>query len=101
MTLSSSHENQTPPTSIQEIWTSLLNEKLQPTNLVIYNDSDQHAGHDGVEFAKTKGSTHFRIVISSKQFEGLSILEQHRLIYSVLGKTIDDIHSIVIQSSVA
>lgn len=57
-----------------------LKERLQalaPTQLDIIDESHFHAGHAGSK----DGASHFRIVIRSDQFAGLSTLARHRLVY--------------------
>ncbi|HHU93705.1 MAG TPA: BolA family transcriptional regulator [Alcaligenaceae bacterium] len=50
---------------------------LQPTHFEIIDESHLHAGHAGAQ----GGASHFRLIIGSDQFEGLSTLAKHRLIY--------------------
>ncbi len=57
-----------------------LKERLQalaPTQLDIIDESHFHAAHPG----SRDGPSHFRIVIRSDQFTGLSTLARHRLVY--------------------
>ena len=42
----------------------------------------------------------FKISIKSDLFEGKSMLEQHRMVYSFLGDITNEIHSIVLDTSV-
>ncbi|PLC53862.1 BolA family transcriptional regulator [Pollutimonas nitritireducens] len=58
----------------------LLRERLQslvPTQLDIIDESHFHAGHEGSK----NGASHFRVVIRSEQFSGLSTVARHRLVY--------------------
>jgi len=72
-----------------------LEEQLSPTVLVIEDESHLHAGHAGAK----GGKGHFRIRISSEQFQGLRTLQQHRLVYDALGEMMqNDIHALSIQS---
>ncbi|RTZ42459.1 BolA family transcriptional regulator [Candidimonas sp. SYP-B2681] len=50
---------------------------LAPTRLEIIDESHLHAGHEGSK----NGASHFRVVIRSEQFTGLSLLARHRLVY--------------------
>lgn len=52
-------------------------EDLAPTHLEIIDESHFHAGHEGSK----NGASHFRVVIWSEQFNGLSTLNRHRLVY--------------------
>lgn len=58
----------------------LLEERLQtlsPTQLEVIDESHLHAGHAGAQ----GGASHFRLHIWSSQFEGISTLARHRLVY--------------------
>lgn len=50
---------------------------LAPTALELIDESHLHIGHAGAQ----GGARHFRLKIVSKQFEGLSTLARHRLVY--------------------
>ena len=49
---------------------------LSPTELMIRDDSADHAGHAG---AREGG--HFFVRIASARFVGLTLLQRHRLVY--------------------
>ena len=51
-------------------------EPLNPTYLDVIDESHLHSGHAGAK----GGASHFRLIIDSEQFEGLSTLAKHRLI---------------------
>lgn len=58
----------------------LLEERLQalaPAYLEIIDESHLHAGHAGAR----GGASHFRVHIWTDQFEGLSTIARHRLVY--------------------
>lgn len=60
--------------------TQLLKERLAPlapTFLDIVDESHLHAGHEGSK----SGASHFRLFIWTEQFNGLSTLARHRLVY--------------------
>ena len=52
-------------------------EALAPTHLEVIDESHLHAGHAG----SRNGASHFRVVIRTEQFAGLSTLARHRLVY--------------------
>ena len=54
----------------------ILRERLDPVHLEIRDDSALHAGHAGA----ASGGGHYHVVIVSARFEGLTLLEQHRLV---------------------
>jgi len=66
-------------TLVQEI-EALLSQSLNPSFLKIEDDSAKHRGHGGAP----QGAGHFVVEIQSKLFEGKTLQEQHRLVYSVL-----------------
>ena len=71
--------NQTNPSPTQDR-IQLVRERLQtlaPSTLEIIDESHLHAGHAGAE----PGASHFRVIISSPQFNGLRPLARHRLVY--------------------
>ena len=71
--------------------TEILNNQFSPEQLEIIDDSAKHIGHAG---AKT-GMGHFSLIIKSKSFENLSLLQSHRAIYKALGSLMQtDIHAL-------
>jgi len=72
-----------------------LNDVLQPTKLVIKDQSHLHAGHAGAQ----SGKGHYDVQIVSDRFSGLSLMERHRKIYAALGDLMDtDIHALKIRA---
>ena len=75
-----------------ELVTSRLS-ALEPTHLEIIDESHLHAGHAGAQ----DGASHFRLIIGSEQFKGLSTLAKHRLINEQLKDLIPHpIHALAI-----
>jgi BolA family transcriptional regulator, general stress-responsive regulator len=73
---------------------SQLESALQPTLLMIHDDSFKHVGHEGSQ----KGAGHFSIEISSSHFSQKSLVECHRLVYDVLVQAIpSEIHALKIK----
>ncbi len=70
-----------------------LTDALKPDYLEIINESHLHQGHAGDDGS---GESHYCINISSSEFKGLSRVEQHRLINTVLKEEFKKIHSIKI-----
>ncbi len=67
---------------------------LNPTHLVIEDESAHHADHHGHQ-----GGGHYRIHIISDQFEGLSMLQRHRLIFTIVRELMHtDIHALSISA---
>lgn len=69
-------------------------QKLQPTSLTITDNSDQHAGHAGSK--GFNGESHFDLDIVADAFDGLSLVQRHKLIYMLLGDVMDKIHALQI-----
>ncbi len=54
---------------------------LEPIRLDIVNESEMHAGHRN---SPGTGESHFRVLIVSKRFTGLSRVARHRLVNETL-----------------
>ncbi len=66
-------------TLVQEV-ESLLREKLNPLVLKVEDDSAKHRGHAGAR----QGAGHLIVEVESELFQGKTLQEQHRLVYSIL-----------------
>lgn len=56
---------------------------LKPIKLIVIDESHKHAGHAGV--GEGAGSeTHFAVQVVADCFEGLSLVQRHKLIYTLL-----------------
>eukprot|EP00922_Rhytidocystis_sp_ex-Travisia-forbesii_P030873 GHVS01045519.1.p1 GENE.GHVS01045519.1~~GHVS01045519.1.p1 ORF type:complete len:107 (+),score=12.92 GHVS01045519.1:17-337(+) len=62
---------------------SKLEHQLTPTKLDIVDESHLHRGHAAAKNLRST-ETHFRVEIHSNKFEGLSLIQQHRLVYDAL-----------------
>jgi BolA family transcriptional regulator, general stress-responsive regulator len=60
-----------------------LTAALQPTRLVIRDDSHRHAGHAG---ARPEGETHFHVEIVSAAFAGANRIARQRRVYALLAE---------------
>jgi len=81
-----------------ELIEKILQEKFEPQYLHVIDDSSKHAGHN---LEAQKGGTHFTIEIVSKVFEGKSLLERHRMIYTALeGPLANGVHALAIKAKV-
>ncbi|THT99684.1 BolA family transcriptional regulator [Lampropedia puyangensis] len=73
-----------------------LRDLLQPRELLVIDESQQHAGHAG-----SNGSgfgTHFRVHIASPLFDGKSRVAAHRLVYDSLRDFFDaGLHALAIE----
>ena len=69
--------------NVAEAMRAKLTASLNPTLLVIEDDSHRHAGHAG---ARPGGESHFNVAIDSAAFVGLKPLERQRLVHRVLAE---------------
>lgn len=71
-----------------------LTTALDPAELEIIDESHLHAGHAGAK----DGRGHFRVRIRSRRFQGLTRIQQHRLVYNALGDLMTtDIHALSLE----
>jgi BolA protein len=76
--------------------TQTLQERLQPSELRVTDESHQHHGHAGW---REGGETHFRLDIVSAAFEGKSRVERHRLVNEILAGAFDrGLHALAIKA---
>ena len=72
-----------------------LEEYFRPTELLIKDQSQLHAGHEGAK----DGKGHFDVTIVSQAFDGVNRVQRHRMVYDALGKLIEtDIHALRIKA---
>lgn len=69
-----------PGMSRQERIRTLLS-SLEPLALEVIDESHQHHGHSGW---REGGETHYRVIIRSAAFDGLSRVERHRRVNALL-----------------
>ena len=56
--------------------------------LEVVDESAQHAGHAGArETDSPSGETHFRVALVSPEFEGLTTIKRHRLVYQARARS--------------
>ena len=67
--------------SVADAIRAKLTAAFAPQRLDIYDDSEKHHGHAG---ARDGGESHFRVMIVSAAFEGLSRVDRHRRINETL-----------------
>ncbi len=76
--------------------TERLQNRLQPDVLEVLDESAAHAGHVGANDSGT--GTHFRVRIGGAQFQGISRVARHRLVYDALQDFIDQgLHALAIE----
>ena len=72
-----------------------LRDTLDATHVEVIDDSALHADHLGAQ----GGGGHFRVVVVSPRFEGLSRVAAQRLVYQALGELLEQqIHAVQMQT---
>ena len=66
---------------------------LDPVTCQVVDDSAKHAGHAGA----ASGAGHYSVTIASQKFNGLKLIERHRLVYDAVGDLMhSEIHALAI-----
>lgn len=60
---------------------------FSPTELIVIDDSASHAGHKAAREQPEAG--HFKLIMTSSHFNGLSQVARHRLVYEKLSHLMD------------
>tara|TARA_B100000035_G_scaffold281015_1_gene261645 strand:- start:54 stop:365 length:312 start_codon:yes stop_codon:yes gene_type:complete len=76
---------------IEENIINTLNKNMSVSSLKIMNESFMHN-------VPINSETHFKIVIVSDDFNNLSLIDRHKLVYKNLGTLINKVHAISIHS---
>jgi BolA protein len=86
------HGGQMPrPEDRVELIRHTLETTLEAEHIDIIDDSALHAGHLGAE----GGGGHFRVLVVSPRFDGLTRVAAQRLVYEALGELMaTDIHAL-------
>ena len=72
-----------------------LRDAFKPLHLSVIDDSARHQGHAGAK----DGRGHFIVKISSNAFQGKTLAERHRMIYTALNDMMNtDIHALQIEA---
>jgi BolA family transcriptional regulator, general stress-responsive regulator len=75
-----------------------LRAALEPSRLVVTNDSARHRGHAGDDGS---GESHFTVEIESPAFEGMSRVQRQRAVNAALADLLRDrIHALAIKARV-
>lgn len=70
---------------------------LKPIEIELVDESHKHAGHAGVKTGSSE--SHFNLKVVASCFDGLSLVQRHRMIYSLLGPEImGKIHALAISA---
>ena len=85
------------PTRVETQIYDRLHAALTPTLLQVVNESHLHAGHRG---SPGTGDSHFRVIITSAQFIGLTRLARQRLVNQTLSDLIGNpIHALAMETN--
>ena len=81
---------------IQHAITARLTDALGPTHLDVINESAQHRGHAGDDGS---GESHFRVVVESPAFAGLTRVARQRLVNQALADLLrDHVHALAMKT---
>jgi len=73
-----------------------LNNALAPSRLIVRDESHLHQGHAG---SRPGGETHFRLLVVSERFEGLTRVRRQRLVNEALREEMrHKIHALAMQT---
>ncbi|WP_121062230.1 BolA family protein [Chachezhania antarctica] len=72
-------------TTVADMMRTRLEGAFDLSAIDVIDESEAHRGHAGYQEG---GQSHFRIVIRSDDFEGMSRIARHRSIHEALGKDI-------------
>lgn len=91
--------------SIQQRIEAKLEQAFSPERMAVINESHLHAGHHHVESGHHaefdgEGETHFRVRIVAARFSGMSRVERHRTINSLLADELrNGVHALAIEAN--
>jgi BolA protein len=68
----------------------LLQTVFNPTHLEVINESGNHSGN--------REDSHFKIVVVSDDFEGVSLINRHRKINELFKEELQEIHALAIHT---
>lgn len=72
-----------------------LEERLNPQELLIKDQSQLHIGHEGAK----DGKGHYDLLVVSQAFEGVNRVQRHRMVYDALRDLLQsDIHALRISA---
>lgn len=82
--------------SVADLIHRKIDAALSPLTLEVKDESHLHAGHAG---AREGGESHFRLLIVSEQFEGVSRVARQRMINDILREELSGpIHALAMKT---
>lgn len=81
--------------SMQQKITNQLTQAFSPEMLEVIDESEDHRGHGGW---REGGETHFRVRMTSKAFEGESLVNRQRAVNQILAEDLkESIHALAME----
>lgn len=81
---------------VSEKISRIIAENLAPLHCEVINESGAHSGHAGDDGS---GESHFRLVIVSQHFAGLTRVARHRMVYNLLKNNLQTLpHALAIEA---
>lgn len=77
--------------NVQQRIETRLKETLDPSHLEVINESHMHNVPKGSE-------THFKVVVVSARFDGITSVRRHQLVYGALADEMKGVHALAITS---
>uniref|UniRef100_A0A3Q0SLH3 BolA-like protein 1 n=1 Tax=Amphilophus citrinellus TaxID=61819 RepID=A0A3Q0SLH3_AMPCI len=88
----SPHMDPDPSRPVERAIRTKLTDELKPDHLEVHNESHMHAVPPGSE-------SHFRVLVVSSKFEGLPLIQRHRLVNEALKAELSScVHALAIQA---
>ncbi|XP_046891662.1 bolA-like protein 1 [Hypomesus transpacificus] len=86
------HMDVNPNRPVERTIRTKLTQALEPAHLEVHNESHMHAVPSGSE-------SHFRVLVVSPRFDGLSLIQRHRLVNEALSEELRTcVHALAIQA---
>ena len=77
--------------------TRRLTQALDPTHLIVRDDSEKHRGHGG--YNPDGGESHFTVVVESPLFAGMNRVQRQRAVNQALGDLlVERVHALAIKA---
>jgi BolA family transcriptional regulator, general stress-responsive regulator len=83
------------PPSMEDMIRQKLAQALHPLRLDVENQSALHAGHMGDDGS---GESHFKVVVVSSAFNGMSRIARQRQVYALLEEEMKRIHALALST---
>lgn len=82
--------------SVAEEITRRLSEALDPTHLIVRDDSEMHRGHAGHD---SRGESHFTVEVVSERFAGMNRVARQRAVNAALADLLAErVHALAIKA---